>query len=288
MSDLDLLNDGLFAHGSWLYDKYGSRFDLRTFFDPFSEEFKSMPTQRKVLILRELFYCGIEPILLSTLYRIHCVDSRHEDLYKDFGQALLEILKSVSVDDLSSLDIHQPQNWYRGKEVDTHPETTHQATIMVLEGMLPDFHERLKSQQDPLIRKRLVYFERTGTSNTMLIVPNQDPVLDQVDEELLRRVETFELEVKDRYGTIRLLVEDIHDELDPEHKKERLALAQLLFESIENMDIETLKTLPMFRRTDIDHFVDIKTDPKKWLYSTVSDFALKRDLCKIRGVEFIK
>lgn len=111
-------------------------------------------------------------------------------------------------------------------------------------------------------------------------------MLDQVDEELLRRVETFEPDLKIRYGTIQLLAEDIHDELDPGHKKERLELAQLLYEAIENLDLETLKELPMFQYRDIEHFVDIKKDPKKWLYGEIHDLALKRDLCRIRGVEF--
>jgi hypothetical protein len=120
----------------------------------------------------------------------------------------------------------------------------------------------------------------------MLIVPNDDPVLDQIDEELLRRVETIEPDVKARYGTIRLLAEDIHDELDPEHKRKRLKQAQLLYEAIENLDLGTLKELPMFQHRSIEHFVDIKKDPKKWLYGDIHDLALRRDLCKIRGVEF--
>lgn len=274
----------LLAHGSWLYDEDGSRLNLSTFFDPFSPEFTSMSTHRKLLILRELFYCGIEPILLRTFYRMYCIEYMHEDLYTDFGQALLEIIKAITVEDLATLNIHQPQNWYGGKEEPPFPERSHETIISVLEGMMPDFHERLKRQKDLLIRRRLVYSQRTNH----LIVPNDDPVLDQIDEELLRRVETFEPDVKARYGTVELLAEDIHDELDPEHKRKRLELAQLLYESIENLDLETLKELPMFRQRNIEHFVDIKKYPKKWLYSEIHDLALKRDLCKIRGVEFFK
>ncbi|MDD4302562.1 MAG: hypothetical protein PHS03_08805 [Sphaerochaeta sp.] len=277
-------DDRLLARGSWLYDEDGSRLNLSTFFDPFSSEFTSMSTQRKLLILRELFYCGIEPILLSTFYRMYCIEYMHDDLYTDFGQALLEIIKAMTADDLATLNIHQPQNWYRGKVESPFPEKSHETIISVLEGMMPDFHERLKRQKDLLIRRRLVYSQRTSH----LIVPNDDPVLDQIDEELLRRVETFEPEVKVRYGTIRLLAEDIHDELDPEHKRARLELVQLLYESIENLDLDTLKELPMFQRRDIEHFVDIKKYPKKWLYSEIHDLALKRDLCKLRGVEFFK
>ena len=275
-------DDRLLAHGSWLYDEDVSRLDLSTFFDPFSSGFASMPTQRKLLILRELFYCGIEPVYLNTFYRKFCTEYGEDSLYAGFGHALLDILKAVSVDDLASLDIHDPQHWYRGKEDPSVHESSHQAIIMVLESMSPEFHERLKSQKDLLVRRRLVYSQRTN----MLIVPNDDPVLDQIDEDLLRRVETFEPDLKIRYGTIQLLAEDIHDELDPGHKKERLELTQLLYEAIENLDIETLKTLPVFKHSNIEHFVDIKKDPKKWLYGEIHDLALQRDLCGIRGVEF--
>lgn len=291
MSDLNILkelNDRLLSHGSWLYDEYESRIDFDTFFDPFSVEFKVMPIEQKMLILKELFYCKIEPVLLGLLYRSFCVQYMHDDLYADFGHALLEILKGASVEDISSLDIHRPQNWYRGTG-DTPPTMeSHEVIVRVLDMMFPEFQIQLLDHKDLLMRKRLIYLNYTKDSNNVYITPNQDPLFDQIDEELLRRVETIESDVKMRYGTISLLVEDIHDELVPEHKKERLALAELLYKSIENMDTGTLKGLPMFRNTDIDHFVDIKKYPKKWLYSCVSDFALKRDLCKIRGVEFIK
>ena len=275
-------NNRLLAHGSWLYDDDESRVDLSTFFDPFAPEFTSLSTQRKLLMLRELFFCGIEPVFLNAFYRIYCVEYMHEDLYTDFGQALLEIIKTVSVDDLSELDIHRPQNWYKGKKGSLLTEKSHEVILMVLEGMLSDFHERIKNQKDLLIRRRLVYSQRTN----IMIVPNDDPVLDQVDEELLRRVETFETDVKVRYGTIPLLAEDIHDDLDPEHKRKRLELAQLIYESIENLDLETLKELPMFQRRDIEHFVSIKKYPKNWLYNEVHNLPLKRDLCRIRGVDF--
>ena len=282
------MNDRLLAHGSWLYDEDGSRFDFSTFFDPFSEEFLAMSTQRKLLVLKELFFCRVEPILLSSLYRVYCDQYMYDDLYTDFGQALLEILKAVDVEDLFELDIHDPSNWYRGKETNTRPETSHLATIMVLESMLPELHEQMKAQKDLLIRRRLVYFNRVGNSESVFIVPNEDSVLDKVDEELLKRVELIDPDVKQRYGEIHLMAEDIQDELDPDHKKERLALAELLYKSIESMDLETLKALPMYRNSVVDHFVDIKLDPKKWLYSCVYGFALRRDLCKLRGVEFFK
>jgi hypothetical protein len=278
----------LLEHGSWLYDEDGSRLDFSTFFDPFSEEFLSMPVQRKLLVLRELFYCKVEPILLSTLYRMYCIQYRHDDLYADFGQALLEIIKSVTGEDVSLLDIHNPRNWFKGKEENTYSETAHDATIWVLEEMMPELQEQLIAQKDPLIRKRLVYFNRTENSGSILIVPNKDPLLDKVDEELLQRVDVIEPDVKMRYGEIQLMAEDIYDVLDPEHKKERIALAELLYKSIENMDLETLKELPMYSNANVDHFVDIKLDPKKWLYGCVSGFALKRDLCRIRGVDFVK
>ena len=144
--------------------------------------------------------------------------------------------------------------------------------------------DRESTAADLLVRKRLVYSQRTN----ILIVPNQDSLLDQIDEELLSRVVTFEPDAKARYGDIKLLAENIHDELDPEHKRKRLELAQLLYESIENLDLQTLKGLPMFQGVRIEHFVDIKKYPKKWLYSCVGDLALKRDLCAMRGVEFFR
>lgn len=280
------LRHRLLAHGSWLYDEGEDRFgfDLTTFFDPFAPEFKSMPTQRKMLILQELFYCAIDPILLSLTYKMFCREYNHEELYNDFGHALLEVLKSVSADDLVTIDIHNPQNWYRGEKDNPLSESAHEATVMVLDGMHADFQERLIQQEDPLIRQRMVYTQRTN----ILIRPNDDPILDQIGEELLRRVETFEPDVKVRYGDVRLLASDIHDELDPENKRKRLGLAQLLYESIESLDLETLKKLPMFEGERVEHFVDTKKDPKKWLYSRVTDLALRRNLCQIRGVEFIK
>ena len=154
--------------------------------------------------------------------------------------------------------------------------------------MHEELHNQLKKQPDLLIRRRCVYLNRFIISKNLLIVPNEDPVIDQIDEELLRRVETYNPDLKTRYGTVELIAEDIHDEISPEHKKERLELANIICDAIENMDIETLKGLPMFQNSRIEHFIDIKIDPKKWLYSGVHGSALRRDLCNIRGVKFSK
>lgn len=289
MQGFDVLkevNARLLAHGSWLYSEDSPRLDLSTFFDPFSAEFSAMPTSRKMLVLKELFYCGVEPILLHATYQLYCKQYMHDDLYTDFGHALLEILNSVTAEDLASLDIHDPRNWYRGDNSNEHPETAHEATVFVLESMDAELQARLTNESDPLIRKRLVFCNRTGNSNNIMIIPNQDPVLDHVDEELLKRAESIDHDVKRRYGEIWLMADDIYDELDPKHKEERLALAELIYRSVETMDLETLKTLPMYRNARVDHFVDIKIHPKEWLYSCVGGFALKRDICKLRGVKF--
>ena len=202
MSDLNILkelNERLFAHGSWLYDENESRIDFDTFFDPFSVEFKAMPIEQKMLILKELFYCKIEPILLVLLYRGFCVQYVHDDLYADFSHALLEILKGASAEDISSLNIHQPQNWYRGTGDKLPVMESHEVIVSVLDMMFPEFHTQLLDHKDLLIRKRLIYFNYTNNSNNAYIVPNQDPLFDQIDEELLRRVETIEPDVKMRY-----------------------------------------------------------------------------------------
>lgn len=284
----DQFNEMLLRRGSWLYDENSSEclfydnfcFDLKTFFDPFSSKFKQMSIKQKLLILYELFYCGIEPILLSSIYCSFCKEWNYDELHVDFGQALLEIIKLTSKEDTQSINIHNPKNWYRGKNNSSYVEEAHDAIIMVLEIMGEEFHKRLKKEKNILIRKRLIFTQRTS----VLIGPNQDKIFDQIDEELLRRVNSIEPDVKARIGSIRLLAEDIHDELDPKHKEERLALAQLIYKSIETLDLDTLRNLSEFKNLNIDHFVDIKKYPKDWLYKSIYNLALRRDLDKIRNI----
>ena len=277
-------------HGSWLYEEkdfdylyfQDSRFNLQTFFDPLSDDFINMSNERRQLILKELFYCGIKGEKLDLLYHRFCIDTNNEDLYAVFNRVLNKILEESFDINPSEINIHNPNNWYFGKADNPPKITSHEAIIRSLERMDEEALDYLKTQNDLLLRKRLAYSQNLD----LLIVPNFDSKLDQFDEELLKRVDLLPSNVKERYGLVDLLVEDIFDDFEPERKEKRIKLAQRIYKAVEELDLDTLEDLDIYKNKRIEHFVDIKTKPKEWLYNQIHYLPLKRELCKLRGIEF--
>lgn len=290
MTYIDIIrefNDRFLAHGSWLPYAKNLNFGFATFFDPDSIEYNEMGSQQKLLILRELLFCGIGPDILYSYFTLYNQDDDYGGKGFNLGKILLKLLDDVSSEDISLIDNHNPIHWNRKDEVPlAYKESVHGAILWVLGGMHEDFHSELKKERSILVRKRLVFSHRVNASANIRIVPNYNPILDQVDDELLSRVDTMEPDVKLRVNTIPLLAADIHDELDPENKEKRIALAELIYKAVEALDLETLKTLSFYEKSNIEHFVDIKVKPKEWLYNQVYDLPLKRTLAEIRGVEF--
>jgi hypothetical protein len=279
-------------HGSWLYDEkdfdyiyfQDSRFNLQTFFDPLSDDFINMSSERRQLILKELFYCGIIGIKLDLLYHRFCIDTNKEDLYAIFNRVLNKILEESFAINPFEIDIHNPNNWYFGKADNPPKITSHEAIIRGLERMDKEAFDYFKIQNDLLLRKRLTYSQNLD----FLIASNPDSKLDQLDEELLKRADLLPSDMKERYGEVGLLVEDILDDFEPERKEKRIKLAETIYKAVEELDLETLKELDIYKNKRIEHFVDIKTKPKEWLYNQIHYLPLKRELCKLRGIEFYK
>lgn len=142
----------------------------------------------------------------------------------------------------------------------------------------------LKTQNDLLLRKRLTYSQNLD----FLIVPNIDSKLEPFDEELLKRADLLPSDMKECYSLVGLIVEDILDDFELERKEKRIKLAETIYKAVEELDLETLKNLDIYKNKRIKHFVDIKTNPKQWLYNQIHYSLIKRELCKLRGIEFYK
>jgi len=87
---------------------------------------------------------------------------------------------------------------------------------------------------------------------------------------------------------VGLQVEDILDDFEPERNEKRIKLVETIYIAVEELDLETLKNLDIYKNKRIEHFVDIKTKPKEWLYNQIQFLPLKRELCKLSGLEFYK
>ena len=87
---------------------------------------------------------------------------------------MLEIIKGHDVEDLATLNIQSTQNWYGEGKNPLSLMRSHETIISVLEGMMPDFHERLKNQTDLLIPSEVGPFP---TNEHAELFPNDDPVL---------------------------------------------------------------------------------------------------------------
>ena len=277
---LQSINDMLKNKGSWLYDSMYYLPEHQKLFDPFHDDFKTTPNQ-KILILKEYFYCGVTPKLLDIAYRRI---SRQEE-YRDIAHALLEIIYSVSENDLSAIDIHSPENWNTNLEENLHRITVHEAIILTLQNMSPELHTELIKQDDMLVRRRLLYQSNRISNWHNMVIPNVDPILDKVDEELIRRVATYDRDVKLRLDEIEDLAEDLHDEANPEHKTNKIEHVKKLIVDIETINIEALKQYSYFKNSDIEHFIDIKKYPIKYLYEILHPRAITREIRRQKGID---
>lgn len=278
---LQSVNEILKNKGSWLYDSMYYLPEHQKLFDPFHKDFITTTPEKKLLILKEYFYCGVKPKLLDMAYRLL---SRQEE-YRDIAHALLEIIHSVSENNLSAIDIHSPENWNTKDEENSVRITTHEAIILTLQYMSPELHSELIKQDDMLMRRRLLYqSHRQGDWHNM-VVPNVDPILDRVDEELIRRVATYNENEKLRLNEIEDLAEDLHDEANPEHKTNKIEHVKRLIVDIEAQNIEALKQYAYFKNSNIEHFIDIKKYPIKYLYEILHPRAIMREVRRQKGID---
>lgn len=281
---LKSIHNNLVKNGSWLIDGKTYGLNYGRLFDPLDSTFKETPTRQKVLEFKEYFFCGISPTVLNTLYKHFCKAENKQDLYEDLGYALLEIINGIAPEDVTDLDIHDPANWYKGENSDPHTMNIHFAIKYTLMNMSSDLHQQLIDQPDNLIRKRLVLMNHSLEKREIKIVKNTDPVFDQIDEELLSRVDIYDKEdMKARYIAIEELVEDLHDEFDPAYKKQKQEYAQKLITCIEEMNVEELKNMREFSSYNLENILKAKKKPKEWLYSKVNDWAIRREVDKIQG-----
>ncbi|MFA5546299.1 MAG: hypothetical protein WDA14_11675 [Sphaerochaetaceae bacterium] len=282
-------NDTLLAHGSWLYGNDSSRIAFDALFVPSSEPYKAMPVRQRMLIVKELMFCGVGSTTLeSYLSSFTSLDE----------QTIQEIFESSSTPEFSSLDTQHPLNWFRGQEAGFfHDQNmcdareggpSYRMIIERLEVMTPQLFDRLVTQPDPLIRKRLVYLEHSLTRPTIRIFPNEDPVMNEVEDRLLKQIGSYPPDTRAGYGVVELLAEDIRSELDHEYRDKKSVLIRDLFGAIENSDV---KALERFR----SHFRNARVVPKgqrgapdkKWLYGQVWDLTIRKELSKLRGVKFM-
>lgn len=283
---MDKLNNRLRDHGSWLYGVEKPRVDINTIFNP---SLKTIPTAQKMLIVKELLFCGVDITLLeSSLESSSSLDQL----------ALQEILKASSEPEFSSLDIHYPLNWFRGHEAgffydqDSHSSREGGPSyIMIIHGlevMTPQLFERLIGTSDTLLRKRMIYLEYSLTRPDTRIFPNSEQVMTVVEDRLLEQIDSYPPETRAGYGVVTLLAEDIHDELDEKHRLNKIKHANQLFAAIESQNMEALEALRSFFMSG--RFVpegQQEAPSKEWYYERVWDIALQRELAKLRGVELV-
>lgn len=280
---LEKINDMLIARGSWIVEENFYNPNLKALFDPHSTEFHDITPLKKILILKELFFCGFEPILLSTFYKTFCKEENDEEMFEDFGHGLLEIIKSVAEENLSKLNIHDPANWYKGKKENPSTIDIHTVIQNILGEMSSELHKQLIEGKNNLIRKRLILLDYSLKYQSSKIVRNADPLFDQIDEELISRVDTYEKrDIKARYIAIEELVEDLHDEFDPEYKENKIEYAKTLVENIENLNIRELQKLNNFAGYNLENIIRAKKKPKEWLYSKISPWEISREIDKIK------
>jgi len=375
--------------------------DYDTLFDPLGWGFERTPTRQKLLMFKEYKYCGLPPTILSVIYSTFCKEEQKQDLHDDLGQALLKIIDSITPEDVSNLDIHDLSNWYKGKEENPQTIKVHFVIKHTLAGMSSQLHQQLIDQKDLLIRKRIILMHNSLNDPKIKVVKNADPIFDQIDEELLSRVDTYKREdietrtmaleqlvwdlyedmstlnihdplswynwymgtednphtnaihfvirntlvdmsshlhqllidqndnlirtrlvlmhnssknskikvvknadplfdqideellsrvgtldkndMKARHIALEELVEDLHDELDPAYKQQKQEHAQKLIACIEGLHVEELKTMSEFSSYNLENVLQAKKDPKEWLYSKVKNWAINREVDKIRA-----
>jgi hypothetical protein len=162
---------------------------------------------------------------------------------------------------------------------------------MIIEGlevMTPQLFDRLVTQPDRLIRKRLVYLEHSLTRPTIRIFPNEDPVMKKVEDRLLKHIGSYPPDTRAGYGVVELLAEDIRSELDHEYRDKKSFLIRDLFNVIESSDVKALERFRShFRNARVVPKGQQRTPDKEWLYEPVWDLTIRKELSKLRGVKFM-
>ena len=281
------LNDRLFSLGSWLYGEDDSRLDLKVLFDSSYDQYRNIPVGQRMLILKELQYCGVDATFIAGLDLGSPLDQ--EDM-------LREKFQLASSDEFSSLDIHYPVNWCRQKPAGYFHDRPNldksiwddswRTIVSELELITPQLYRRLLDQPDIGVRKRLLYLNQTLEAPTYWPFPNDESIMDAVEDKLLERMDAFPPESREEYGLIKIQAEDIRYELDPDYRDEQAKLARELYEAIERMDVKALEPHGLlFYAARVVPREDQGPLTKEWLYKRLWDPALRWNVAKLGGVK---
>lgn len=245
-SPLDKIFRNLKEHGSWI-----NIIEYRKLFDPYDPFFQDTPTREKLLQLKEYNFCGVSPITFNILYRAFCIEEGKQEIYNDLGQALLEIINSTTAEDVSNLDIHDLSNWYKGREENPKTVMIHFVIKNTLAGMDAKLHQQLIKQKDFLIRKRIILTHYSSDNREIKVVKNDNPIFDQIDEELLAGVDTYDKNDNDsRSFSLEQLVWGLYEKLSNQNIVDPLGWYNRYMDT--ESDSHPLKIHDMIRHTLVD------------------------------------
>lgn len=278
MSSIDIIFNKLEEKSSWLLNPYGLGFKLKHIFakDMYSSE--KLTSEKKMLIIKELFFCELDPLIIDKIYRKQCMEANRTDLYQEMGEELLQILNDLSEEDLSTINIQDPTLWSQANGEKVKYVFSHEAIINVIANN-PDI---LRNNNDLIIKRRLIYKDYCFNNRDMVIIRNEDSLFDKIDERLIQEEQNLNTDIKKRTFQVEDTIEALKKEFDPKYKKEKELEAATLLEAIENLQIEKLKSFPYFFG-NIENIIESKKDPKKWFYEKAcQNRQLYRELKKLK------
>lgn len=242
---------------------------MKIIFDPFASEFKATPSLDKILILKELFYCGLQPVLINSLYKKYCIDSSNDDLFEDLGLALLNICSDIHNIDLTQLDNNVPSLWFDKKLECRNNVEEFEVVIDSVQQASESFQKRLLDEAELVMRTRLIFLDYSSQNPGTKIINNKNKFSDDVVNDILAEFDTFETnDLKKRTFQVEDFAADSLEKHDTAYKEYMETSAENLIQYIENMDIDNLVKTNMFFG-NLENILNAKKNPKKWLYETV-------------------
>ena len=258
---------------SWLADRIGLVLDLRHIFDLFNDTFKATDPQQKALILMEMFYCGIDPILLNKAYIDECKSFDRVEELQSYSHTLLELHRQFLESGHGNLDIHNPSLWFHGRTDANKTVPVH----YVIKDYLQNPGRVPQQYHQPMLR-RLIYKQWSSQHPDRQIVVNSSATYDAVDERLLQEfAPSTDYEPK---IDIDNAIEDYLCELDEDYRIRREQTAEDIAAAIEAVDIPALQTAWQIwqelngaatpSNANFYQGLDAQKYPAKWLYKKVS------------------
>ena len=132
MSDFQDILDWLRGKDSWISTPYGIRIMLQHLFDTQYQSDSEFPAEKKLLYIKELFFCGLEPLMLTAMYRQECIDFGKQDLFADMGTGVLSLIKKLFTSGLPELDIHNPRLWSQSDSDSPREIQVHDAIVQTI------------------------------------------------------------------------------------------------------------------------------------------------------------